>query len=170
MGNQRTSGLTKRGGIWHIDKQFRGARICESTGTGDIGQAGEYFAKRVVEPRETRLYGARELRSFWSAATKYLQEYNHKKRIKDDALHLRQLDAFIGGLELKQVHMGSLQEFIAQRRRDGVKTKTLNLAPGVVRRVLNFAASEWMDERGKTWLEMAPKIKLYPVKDPSKQS
>jgi integrase len=165
MGNQRTSGLTKRGGIWHIDKTFRGARICESTGTGDIGQAQEYLAKRVVELRETKLYGSRELRSFRSAATKYLQEYAHKKRIKDDALHLRQLDAFIGGLELKQVHMGSLQEFITQRRQDGVKTKTLNLALGVVRRVLNLAASEWMDRQGKTWLETAPKIKLFSVKD-----
>jgi integrase len=165
MGNQRTSGLTKRGGIWHIDKQFRGARICESTGTSDIGQAEEYLARRVVELRETKLYGARELRSFRAAATKYLQEYHHKKRIKDDALHLRQLDPFIGGLELKQVHMGSLQDFIAKRRRDGVKTKTLNMALAVVRRVLNLASSEWMDRQGKTWLETAPKIKLFSIKD-----
>src|SRR5271166_2487283 len=105
MGNQKKAGLTKRGGIWHIDKQFRGARICESTGTGDIGQAQEYLAKRVIELRETKLYGARELRSFRSAATKYLQDYNYKKRIKDDALHLKQLDALVGDLELKQVHM-----------------------------------------------------------------
>jgi hypothetical protein len=97
---------------------------------------------------QTELYNARALRSFRSAATKYLQEYNHKKRIKDDALHSKQLDAFIGALELKQVHMGSLQEFIAQRRRDAVKTKTLNLALGVVRRVLNLAASERMDGCG----------------------
>jgi len=165
MGNQRTSGLTKRGGIWHIDKQFRGARICESTGTGDIGQAEEYLARRVVELRETKLYGARELRSFRAAATKYLQEYHHKKRIKDDALHLKQLDPFIGGLELKQVHMGSLQDFIAKRRKDGVKTKTLNMALAVVRRVLNIASSEWMDRQGKTWLETAPKIKLFSIKD-----
>ncbi len=166
MGNQRTSGLTKtRRGIWHIDKQFRGARICESTGTGDIGQAEEYLARRVVELRETKLYGARELRSFRAAATKYLQEYHHKKRIKDDALHLRQLDPFIGGLELKQVHMGSLQDFIAKRRKDGVKTKTLNMALAVVRRVLNLASSEWLDRQGKTWLEAAPKIKLFSIKD-----
>jgi integrase len=165
MGNQRTSGLTKRGGIWHIDKQFRGARICESTGTSDIKQAEEYLARRVVELRETKLYGARELRSFRAAATKYLQEYHHKKRIKDDALHLRHLDPFIGGLELKQVHMGSLQDFIAKRRKDGVKTKTLNMALAVVRRVLNLASSEWMDRQGKTWLETAPKIKLFSIKD-----
>jgi len=52
----------------------------------------------------------------------------------------------------------------AQRRRDGVKTKTLNAALAVVRRVLNLASSEWMDEQGMTWLETAPKIKLFPVK------
>ncbi len=165
MGNQRTSGLTKRGGVWHIDKQFRGARICESTGTSDLTQAEEYLAKRVIELREARIYGIRELRSFRVAATKYLQDYQHKKRIKDDAMHLKQLDPFIGGLELKQVHMGSLQEFIAKRRRDGVKTKTLNAALAVVRRVLNLASAEWMDEQGMTWLDSAPKIKLFPVKD-----
>src|SRR5258708_13748238 len=127
MGNQRTSDLTKRGGVWHIDKECRGGRICESTGKGDIEQAKEYLAKRVIELRETRLYGTRELRSFRSAATKYLQDYNHKKRIKDDALQLKQLDPFIGALELKQVHMGSLQGFIAKRRQAEVKTKTFNM-------------------------------------------
>jgi hypothetical protein len=39
-----------------------------------------------------------------------------------------------------------------------VKTKTLNLALVVVRRVLNLAASEWMDRQGKTWLETAERI------------
>jgi len=63
------------------------------------------------------------------------------------------------------VHMGSLQDFIAKRRGDGVKTKTLNLALGVVRRVLNLASSEWIDRSGKTWLDTAAKIKLFAVKD-----
>jgi integrase len=39
------------------------------------------------------------------------------------------------------------------------------MALAVVRRVLNLASSEWMDRQGKTWLEAAPKIKLFPVKD-----
>jgi integrase len=165
MGNQKTSGLTKRGGIWHIDKTFRGARICESTGTGDLGRAEEYLSKRLVELREIRIYGARQLRTFRTAATKYLQENTHKKSIKDDALHLRLLDGFIGHLDLTQVHMGNLQEFIAKRRKDGVKTKTLNASLGVVRRICNLASSEWMDRQGKTWLQAAPKIKLFAVKD-----
>jgi integrase len=159
------SGLTKRGGIWHIDKQFKGVRICESTGTGNVREAEEHLAKRMVEMREAKLYGLREPRMFRAAATKFLQDYDHKKRIGDDAMHLGQLDPFIGSLELKQVHMESLQPFIAKRQRDGVKAKTLNLALGVVRRILNLAASEWIDKRGMTWLAAAPKIKLFPVKD-----
>ena len=165
MGNQRTSGLTKRGGIWHIDKQYRGARICESTGTSDLKQAQEYLCKRLVELREAKLYGTRGMHSFRAAATKYLQDNGHKKRIKDEASLLKQLDPFMGGFELKQVHLGSLQDFIAKRRGDGVKTKTLNAALAVVRRILNLAASEWIDEHGMTWLETAPKITLFPIRD-----
>src|ERR1700691_3898679 len=128
MGNQRKSGLTKRGGIWHIDKQFRGARICESTGTGEIGQAEEYLAKRIIEIREIRLYGARYLRTFRCAETKYLLEYAYKRRIKAHERHLNKRDPFIGTFELKQVYMGTLQDFTAQRRLYGVTTKALNLA------------------------------------------
>ena len=140
-------------------------RICESAGTSDVQQAEEYLAKRLNEIREARVYGLRDARTFRAAATKFLQEYHHQKRIKDDAMHLKQLDPFIGSLELKQVHMGSLQAFIAKRRQDGVKTKTVNSALGVVRRILNLAASEWMDEQGMTWLAAAPKIKLFAIHD-----
>jgi hypothetical protein len=39
--------------------------------------------------------------------------------------------------------MGSLRPFIEARRCDGVKAKTINLGLGVVRHILNVAASEW---------------------------
>jgi integrase len=165
MGTQKMSGLTKRGGTWHIDKVFRGTRIRESTGTGEIVKAQELLAKRIDEIRAAQLYGARPDRTFRAAATKFLNENQHKRSIDDDALHLAQLDPFIGNLFLKQVHLESLQPFIASRRADGVKTTTINLALGTVRRILNLAASEWRDERGMTWLEHAAKIKLLPVKD-----
>jgi integrase len=165
MGNSATSGLTNRGGIWHIDKQYRGIRICESTGTGSLAKAQEHLAKRMSDIREAHLHGVRASRTFRSAATKYLEDYAHKKSIGDDAMHLKMLDPFIGDLDLRQVHMGALQDFIAKRKADGVKTKTLNAALAVVRRILNLAASEWIDEKGMTWLETAPKIKLLPVKD-----
>lgn len=165
MGQRKGTGLTRRGGVWHIDKQIRGVRVCESTGTGDLVEAQEQLAKRINEAREARLYGVRDNHTFRAAATKFLQENQHKRSIEDDALHLRQLDPFIGALSLRQVHMGTLQEFIAKRRRDGVKTKSINAALAVVRRILNLAVSEWMDDRGMTWLEAAPRIRLFPVTD-----
>jgi integrase len=166
MGNQATPGLTNRGGIWHVDKQYRGVRICESTGTGSLAKAHEYLAKRMNDIREAMLHGLRPDRTFRMAATKYLQDYvQQKKSIGDDAIQLKMLDPMIGDLHLRQVHMGSLQAFIAKRKAEGVKTKTLNAALAVVRRVLNLAVSEWIDEKGLTWLETAPKIKLFSVKD-----
>jgi integrase len=168
MGQRKTPGLTKRGGVWHIDKWIGGTRVCESTGTGDLPQAQEHLAKRVDDARTARLYGVRGDHTFRAAATKFLTENQHKRSIGDDAMHLRQLDPYIGAQLLRQVHSGTLQAFIAKRRSDGVKTKTINAALAVVRRILNLSASEWMDDRGMTWLEHAPKIRLLPVTDARK--
>ena len=96
---------------------------------------------------------------------KFLEENQHKRSIGDDVMLLRQLDPFVGDLMLKQVHMGSLQGFIAKRRSDGVKTRSINNALALGRHILNLSAAEWRDEQGMTWLEHAPKIKLFPVRD-----
>jgi integrase len=165
MGNHRTSGLIKRGGVWHIDKMFRGTRIRESTSTGDLAKAQELLAKRIDQIRTASVYGLRPDRSFRAAATKFLAENQHKKTLADDAVLLKQLDPFIGDLMLRQVHMGSLQRFSAKRQSDGVRTRTINNALAQVRHILNLAASEWRDEQGLTWLEHAPKIKLLKVRD-----
>lgn len=165
MATQRMSGLTKRGAVWHIDKVFRKTRIRESTGTGERVKAEELLAKRIEEIRMARLFGVRPDRTFRAAAAKFLSENQHKRSIRYDAMYLRQLDPFIGDLFLRQVHMGSLQPFIAKRQGDGVKTATINGALAITRHMLNLAESEWRDEQGITWLDRAPKIKLFPVND-----
>jgi hypothetical protein len=99
------------------------------------GKAQEHLAKRMNDIREARLHGVRGSRTFRVAATKYLEDYAHKKSIGDDAMHLKMLDPLIGHLDLRQVQMGALQEFIAKRKSEGVKTKTLNAALAIVRRI-----------------------------------
>ena len=165
MGKHRTSGLIKRGGVWHIDKLFRGTRIRESTSTGNLAEALEHMAKRIDQVRMASVYGLRTDRTFRAAATKFLEENQHKRSLADDAKLLKQVDPFIGDLMLRQVHMGSLQSFITKRRVNGVKTRSINNALSLVRHILNLAASEWRDEKGLTWLEYAPKIKLLKVTD-----
>ena len=44
----------------------------------------------------------------------------------------------------------------------GWKSRTINMPIEVVRRILNLAAGEWLDENGLTWLQSAPKIRLLP--------
>lgn len=41
---------------------------------------------------------------------------------------------------------------------------TINHGLKIVRRILNLAASDWVDENGLTWLRAAPKIRLLPNK------
>ncbi len=39
---------------------------------------------------------------------------------------LKMLDLYIGDLALESVHMGSLQSYIAARKKEGVKNRTIN--------------------------------------------
>jgi integrase len=165
MGRKKTPGLQKRNGVWIIDKKIFGMRVCESTGTHLLEKAEEYLLRRLEQIREARIFGVRPTRTFREAATRYLLDKQDKASIADDALHLKQLDSFIGEMNIEQVHIGSLQPFIKARQKVGVKTKSINLALGVVRHILNLASSEWLDENGLTWLHVAPKIKMLPVND-----
>lgn len=128
----------------------------------------QFSAIWVRSSLSSRVAAVRPQRTFRQAATRYLNENQHKRRIADEALHLKQLDPFIGDLSLESVHMGTLQAFVDARRKAGIKSKSINLALGVVRHLLNVAAAEWLDESNLTWLQSPPKIKLLPVTDARK--
>jgi integrase len=163
MGRKRKtvmSGLRLRNGIWHVEKTVRGNRLYESTGTGNQEEAERYLVHRLEQIRLAQIYGVRPKRIFREAATKYLNENHHKQTIADDACQIKFLDPYIGELYLEQIHMGSLQTYIQDRRKQGVKSRTINKALQVTRHILNLATSEWLDEYGLTWLVSAPRIKL----------
>lgn len=168
MGRKRTPGLYKRNGIWQVDKKLFGRRICESTGSSELEEAEKYLAKKTEEVRHATIYGVRPQRTFKEAATKFLLENQHKRSISSDAGRLKVLVEYIGNLTLESIHMGSLQRFIEARRKHKVKTRTINHGLQVVRRILNLAASEWVDEYGLTWLANAAKITLLPDYDARK--
>lgn len=168
MGRKRTPGLYKRHGIWHIDKQVQGKRLCESTGSDSLEEAERYLARRLEELRQALVYGVRPKRIFREAAAKYLIDNKDKASIHDESWALGTLDPYIGEHYLEAVHMGSLQSYIQARRKDNVKNRTINYGLQVVRQILNQASGEWLDEFGLTWLATAPKIKLLPETDKRK--
>ncbi|VEG89604.1 tyrosine-type recombinase/integrase [Legionella spiritensis] len=165
MGRKRIPGLQKRGNTWYIDKKVFGKRLCESTGTSNLEEAEKYLAKRLEEIRQASVYGVRPKRSFMEAATKFLNENQHKKSLHSDAGRLRELVKYIGEYSVDSIHMGTLQPFIEGRRKENIKTRTINHGLKIVRRILNLASTEWVDDFGLTWLASAPKIKLLPEHD-----
>lgn len=165
MGRKRMAGLRFRGGCWHIQKSIKGyGRLYESTGTSDLEEAQRQLVRRLEEIRAAAVYGVRPRRTWRQAATRYLEEHQHKVSIADDALHLAQLDPYIGDLWLDRVHMGTLQRFVDERLAAGRAPKSVNLALGVVRRILNLAARLWRDTNGLTWLETPPMLVMLPVR------
>lgn len=160
MGRKKIPGLTNRQGTWHIDKVIRGRRVCESTGTCDLGEAERFLVRRMEQIRQAEVYGVRPSRTFREAAVKYLGE-STKKSIGRETSILKVLDLFVGDLNLESVHMGTLEPYIQDRTKRGLKKRTINYGLQVVRQILNLAANEWIDEHGLTWLLHAPRIKLF---------
>lgn len=157
--SSKTPGLTKIGEIWHIDKRVRGRRLCESTGTSYLREAEIYLTKRLEEIRKAETFGERPVRTFRKAATKYLNE-TVKRSLDRDAQDIKLIMPYIGTLPLHQVHMGTLQPFIDDRKADGIKSSTVTRTLAIVRRILNLAARKWRDEYGMTWLATSPLIEM----------
>jgi integrase len=162
MGRKTIPGLIQRDGIWHIDKRICGRRICQSTGTSDLQEAETYLARLMEQARQARVYGVRPTRTFEQAAAKFVLENQHKRSLRDDVGRLKGLLPFISNIALDRLHMGTLQPWLEHRRKEGVAVGTINHGLQVVRRVLNLAATEWLDEQGLTWLPAACKIRLLP--------
>ena len=162
MGKKRSPGLVKRGSIWNINKKIYGRRISESPRSSSLAEAERYLMHRLEEIRQVSIYGIRPTRCFRQAALKFLNENQHKASLRTDARLLKQLDPFIGDLALTAIHHGNLESYIKARKSAGVKNRTINYGLQVVRRILNLAAQEWLDENGLSWIASAPKIRLLP--------
>lgn len=100
--------------------------------------------------------------TFRRAATRYLEENQHKVSIAKDARALELVDPFIGALEVKIVHAGTVAPFIESRRKQGIKSATVRRELAIVRRVLTLSARLWRHEDGMPWLDTVP---LLPAVD-----
>ena len=162
MGRKKTPGLVKRGETWHLDKHIGGRRVCQSTGSTELAEAERVVARLIETDRQAQIYGVRPSRSFEQAAAKFVLENQHKRSLRRDIGLLKQLMPWLGAWALERIHLGVLQPYIEARRAERVAIGTINHGLKVVRRILNLAATEWLDEYGLTWLATAPKIKLLP--------
>ncbi|MDA8878814.1 tyrosine-type recombinase/integrase [Porticoccaceae bacterium] len=157
MGQKKMPGLFKRGELWHIDKQVSGRRIQCSTGAKDRKEAEQFLVHLLDKERQSRVYGEPVRYTFIDAATRYVEEET-KKSLDRDIQDLKIVMPFIGDLELRKIHIGTLQPFIDKRKKLGIKSATVNRSLSVVRSVLRRAASVWRDDNSHPWLLSVPEI------------
>ena len=162
MGRKKLPGLKQRAGIWHVDKHIGRRRVCQSTGSDRLEEAERFIARLMEANRQAQIYGVRPVRTFEEAAAKFVLEHQHKRSLVDDIGRLKGLMPVIGTVPIDRLHMGVLQPWIQRRRDGGTANGTINHGLQLVRRILNLAAGEWMDEHGLTWLLAPAKIKLLP--------
>ena len=116
----------------------------------------------MEETRQAQIYGVRPSHSFEQAAAKFVLENQHKRSHRRRREPAQRAHAVARVTPLHKIHRGTLQPWIDRKRRSGAAVGTINHGLQIVRRILNLAASEWVDEQGLTWLHAAPKIKLLP--------
>lgn len=162
-------------GTWCVDKVWKGERL-RLDGFRDYAEAESWLIAELDKRRQARLFGVRPKVTFEEAAAYYLALRQEKVSLDDEIYHLKRVMPHIGHLALDQVHNGTLRPFIEAdkapvvvKRANGKEVrkvrsnKTVNLALGIVRRILNLAARDWRDEDGKTWLATPPLITLLPL-------
>lgn len=160
MGKRKQlSGLIKRSGIWHIDKQVNGRRICKSTGTVDRRKA-EQILRHEIEWRKRERISLASRYTFGEAAVKWTKDNLYRKSIGRDIQDLRQVLPFLGDLPLKQVHQLTLEPFFRKRESDGIASATVKRTVSSVSRVLDYAHRFCRDEYGDPWLDVLPSFKV----------
>lgn len=174
MARKAISGLYQKGGVWQIDKVFRGERLRESTGTGDRQEAEQYLIHRLEQLRQQKVYGVRRTRTWEEAATRFLIESKDQPSIKLTAHHLKQLNPYLKDLPLTHIDDQALEPFVRDRLKgmvtpDGkqlkpVAPRTINISIERVIRVLSLCARKWRDEERRPWLDSVPMLAKLDLK------
>ena len=162
MGQQTRGIYPEKDGTWQVDKWYRKSRL-RCRGFSCFEEAERWLIKELGALRAVALHGERPKRTFDLAAAHYLLTNQDKASLVTETYLLKGIMPTIGQLELHQVHDGTLAPFTTARLAAGRSHKTINLALGVVRRILNLSATAWRDESGATWLQQAPRITLLPL-------
>jgi hypothetical protein len=123
-----------------IDKEHHGVKVYVRL--GPIRQ--EHAEKRLVgEMARVDLalkHKANPRPRFADCSARYLAESRNRRSVVVAAWHVRLLTSYVRTLEIRQIHDGTLERFVADRVASGVTATTINRSLEVARTILNRAA------------------------------
>lgn len=154
--------LFKRKSIWHVDVVSpSGERVRQSTGTTNKALAQEFHDKLKHELWRIAKLGDRPRRTWNEAVVRWLKEQAHKATIQTDKIHLRWLDAHLGGKYLDAINRAMVDRLTDARITEGVSNASVNRVLEVLRAILRKSVNEW------EWLDRAPQVRM--LKEPTRR-
>lgn len=146
----------KDSSVWWIKIRHNGKVIQRSTGTTNKLKAQEYHDQLKAGLWEQDRLGVKPRYSWQEAVIRWLAETTHKASRVDDLGHLRQLDAYLHGVDLIEITRDKVEGIISARIADGVSNGRVNRMLAVLRTILRKAVYDW------EWIDRHPKIKILP--------
>jgi len=155
---KKMSGLVKRDGVWHIDKQINGRRICRTTGETERKAAERVLKVLMSELNSHDSSWHRPEISFGEAAVKWATDNRDRKSIDRDIQDIKLVLPLLENLPLRAIHQRTLDPFIQERRNAGLASSTVKRTLSTVTRILSAAHTVYRDDCGSPWLGSIPKF------------
>jgi hypothetical protein len=141
---------------WWVKLVHGGGRVQQSTGTADRRKAQEYHDKLKAALWDQAKLGEAPRYAWQDAVVRYLEETSHKASQADDKRHLRWLDQYLRGVELRAIDRERVDRITKARQAEGVSHASVNRVLEVLRAILRTAVHDW------EWLERMPRVRLLP--------
>lgn len=144
-------------GRYEVDAVYRKQRI-RRRGFERLADAQSYLIARKAEISLGTEPGKRPAVTFDQAAAHHLNSKIDMPSWETDRYLLAPLVECIGSLTLDEINDETLAQFVAMRKAQGRKTKTINNALDIVQTICNRASTVWRHPNGMTWLAFPPSI------------
>lgn len=145
---------------WSIDKRIKGhGRIRQRLQADTTEDAEKQFFKIIAEIQMTVKRHEEGIMTFDEAIQRYLQD-SAKRSLNRDHDTLKIVSPYIGYLPLANIHMGTLQGFITDRRKANISSATVKRDLSVIRRILTLAARSWRNQNGQPFLSCPPLFEM----------
>ncbi len=121
-----------------------GKRTRRSTGTANRKEAAAILAKWRLESHRERHWDEEPTRTFDELMLAYVKATSGEKRAAErDRYSLKRLYPFFSGRDLNSLSPTDIRAYIDRRRKDGVRSGTINKEVGLLSSAINYARREW---------------------------